>query len=68
MVKFYVIGKGLREDVEDRYYRYLVDATTTQPDSTKIQTLICSLLDIANLPITDNLLEEKDIQVNAYDS
>ncbi len=60
MVKFYVIGKGLKEDVEDRYYRYLTDVTTTLPHLTKIQTvLICSLLDIANLSITDKLLEWK---------
>jgi tetratricopeptide (TPR) repeat protein len=68
MVKFYVFGKGLEEDVEDRYYRYLTDVTTTLPDLTKIQTaLVCSLLDIANLPITDKLLERMEIQDHAYD-
>ena len=68
MVKFYVFGKGLKEDVEDRYYRYLTDATTTLPDLTKIQTaLVCSLLDIANLAITDKLLERMEIQDHAYD-
>jgi tetratricopeptide (TPR) repeat protein len=68
MVKFYVLGKGLKEDVEDRYYRYLTDVTTTLPDLTKIQTaLVCSLLDIANLSITDKLLERMEIQDHAYD-
>jgi tetratricopeptide (TPR) repeat protein len=67
MVKFYVFGKGLEEDVEDRYYRYLFDPSTSQPDISKIQTiLICSLLDIGNLPITDNLLEEMDLLTHAY--
>ena len=64
MVKFYVIGKGLKEDVEDRYYRYLTDVTTTLPDLAKIQTAImCSLLDIANLSITNKLLERMEIQI-----
>jgi tetratricopeptide (TPR) repeat protein len=68
MVKFYVFGKGLKEDVEDRYYRYLTDVTTTLPDLTKIQTaLVCSLLDIGNLPITDKLLEKMEIQRHVYD-
>jgi tetratricopeptide (TPR) repeat protein len=68
MVKFYVLGKGLKEDVEDRYYRYLTDPTTTHPDLEKIQTiLVCSLLDIANLPITDKLLERMEILNHAYD-
>ena len=46
MVKFYVFGKGLKEDVEDRYYRYLTYVpTAVQSDLTRIQTaLICSLL------------------------
>jgi tetratricopeptide (TPR) repeat protein len=68
MVKFYVFGKGLKEDVQDRYYRYLTDSETTQPDSIKIQTvLICSLLDIANLPITDQLLQSMAILSHAYE-
>jgi tetratricopeptide (TPR) repeat protein len=68
MVKFYVIGKGLKEDVEDRYYRYLTDVATTLPDLAKIQTAImCSLLDIANLSITDKLLERMGIQDHAYE-
>ena len=68
MVKFYVLGKGLKEDVEDRYYRYLTDVTTTLPDLTRIQTvIICSLLDIANLSITDKLLEKMEIQDHAYE-
>jgi tetratricopeptide (TPR) repeat protein len=68
MVKFYVFGRGLEEDVKDRYYRYLNDQFTMQPDSTKIQTtLICSLLDISSLPITDALLESMEILSHAYD-
>jgi tetratricopeptide (TPR) repeat protein len=68
MVKFYVFGRGLEEDVKDRYYRYLNDQVTMQPDSIKIQTmLICSLLDIANLPITEKLLERMEVQGHAYD-
>ena len=59
MVKFYVFGKGLLEDVRERYDRYLFNSMTMQHDSEKIQTIIvCSLLDIANLPITDKLLEK----------
>jgi tetratricopeptide (TPR) repeat protein len=68
MVKFFFFGNGLREDIEDRYYRYLTDVATNQPDLKKIQTmLICSLLDIANLPITEKLLERMEIQGDAYD-
>ena len=41
MVKFAVFGKGLREDVEDRYGRYLlVDANREKPDSNRIRTVI----------------------------
>jgi tetratricopeptide (TPR) repeat protein len=58
MVKFYVLGDGLRKDVERRYSHYLYDRDNDHPDTNKIQTmLVCSLLDIANLPITDKLLE-----------
>jgi tetratricopeptide (TPR) repeat protein len=68
MVKFYVFKKGLEEDVKDRYYRYLINQITMEPDSTKIQTtLICSLLDIANLPVTDQLLESMQVLTHAYD-
>ena len=68
MVKFNISGKGLKEDVEDRYYRYITDGSDTQqPDLGKIQTtLVCSLLDIVNLPITDNLLEKMDLRGTAY--
>jgi hypothetical protein len=63
MVKFFVFGKGLEGDVKDRYYRYLTDPITMQPDSTKIQAmLVCSLLDISNQPITDALLESMEIK------
>ena len=71
MVKFYVFGKGLEEDVEDRYYRYLTYVPTAveqQSDLTRIQAmLICALLDISNLPITDKLLEKMGILSTAYD-
>ena len=68
MVKFYVFGKGLEEDVQDRYYRYLFDQSTSQNDIIKIRTMIvCSLLDIGNLPITDKLLEEMNLLSHAYD-
>lgn len=61
MVKFAVIGKGLEEDVKERYDRYLVK------DPLSMQTmLVCSLLDIANLQITDNLLEDMDVIEYAY--
>ena len=68
MVKFNIFGKGLKEDVEDRYYRYITDGSDTQqPDLGKIQTiLVCSLLDIVNLPITDKLLEKMDLLRTAY--
>ncbi len=71
MVKFYVLGKGLDEDVKDRYYRYLFDTSSSsslQPDLAKIKTvLICSLLDIANLPITDKMLESMGVLKSAFD-
>jgi tetratricopeptide (TPR) repeat protein len=68
MVKFYVLGKGLGEDVKERYYRYLTDPMSMQPDPIKIQTMIiCSLLDIANLPITDKLLESMGVLSYAYE-
>jgi len=68
MVKFYVFGKGLQEDVEDRYYRYLFNQSTSQPEIKKIQVmLICSILDISNLPITNELLEQMNLLSYAYD-
>jgi tetratricopeptide (TPR) repeat protein len=67
MVKFYVFGKGLEEDVQDRYYRYLFDQSTSQNDIIRTQTmLVCSLLDIGNIPITDKLLEEMNLLSHAY--
>ena len=40
MVKFSVVGKGLREDVEDRYGRYLlIDKDREKPDSNRIRTV-----------------------------
>ncbi len=63
MVKFAVIGEGLRKDVEDRYLDYLIDQTSKIADPSKIQTiLVCSLLDIAGLQITDRLLNDMKIK------
>ncbi len=67
MVKFFVFGNGLHIDVRDRYLKYLIDQQTKLPDPSMIQTmLICSLLDIANLSITDKLLESMEILSYAY--
>jgi tetratricopeptide (TPR) repeat protein len=59
MVKFSVFRDGLLNDVIDRYGTYLIDPTNHLPDPSKIQTaLVCCLLDIANLQITDKLLSD----------
>ena len=51
LVKFLLLGDGLHKNVEDRYNTYL------SADSGKMQTmLVCSLLDIGSLPITDAFL------------
>lgn len=55
MVKFAVNGKGLEEDVKERYDRYLTDPMSVQT------MLICSLLDIANLETRDKLLEGMEL-------
>jgi hypothetical protein len=60
MVKFAVIGKGLEEDVKERYDRYLTDPMSMQT------MLVCSLLDIANLETTDKLLEGMELIEYAY--
>jgi tetratricopeptide (TPR) repeat protein len=60
MVKFSVFGKGLEQDVaemSDRYLRSKVERKTM---------LICSLLDISNTEITDNLLEKCGIVETAH--
>jgi tetratricopeptide (TPR) repeat protein len=61
MVKFLFLRDGLRTDVERRYNDYLND------DSRKMQTmLVCSLLDIGSLPITDELLQNMGLLTDAY--
>ena len=51
MVKFFLLGKGLREDVENRYKFYLFDSETKKPIGENIQTmLICALFSISNYP------------------
>ncbi len=69
MVKFSVFGKGLREDVEDRYGRYLlVDANREKPDSNRIRTvIICSLFHISTLQMTDELLDKMGLLAYAND-
>lgn len=60
MVKFSVFGKGLEQDVaemSDRYLRSQVERKTM---------LICSLLDISNTEITDNLLEKCGVLETAH--
>ena len=50
MVKFSVFGQGLDKDVEEMYDRYL-------RSEQRIKTmLICSLLDVSNIKITDSIL------------
>ena len=62
MVKFSVLGQGLEDDVKTRYEQYL------SKDEIKVETMIaCSLLDIANIPITDNILEKMNLLTYAYD-
>jgi tetratricopeptide (TPR) repeat protein len=62
LVKFYLFGGGLLHDVQRRYEDYL------QGDSEKIKTiLVCSLLDIASLPITEKLLDDMKLLKYAYD-
>jgi hypothetical protein len=61
MVKFFLLRDGLRTDVQRRYNDYL------NGDSRKMQTmLVCSLLDIGNLPITDELLQNMGLLRDAY--
>ena len=62
MVKFSLLKDGLHADVERRYDYYL------SSDPRKMQiTLVCSLLDIWNLRITDQLLQDMGFLREAYD-
>ncbi len=69
MVKFAVVGKGLREDVEDRYGRYLLaDANREKPDRNRICTvIICSLFHISTLQVTDEVLDKMELTTYAND-
>ena len=57
MVKFFLLGEGLRKDVKKRYGLYLIDSTNKEPIAENIQTIIiCALFSISNYPITDKIL------------
>ena len=66
MVKFFLLGKGLREDVENRYKFYLFDSETNKPIGENIKTmLICALYSISNYPITDKILDNMKVRKHA---
>lgn len=66
IVKFAVFTEGLRKDVDDRYDKYMRDPISRLPDSLKIQTaIVCSLLDITGITITDTLLESMNLKEHA---
>ena len=66
MVKFFLLGKGLREDVENRYKFYLFDSETNKPIGENIKTmLICALYSISNYPITDKILDNMQVRKHA---
>jgi tetratricopeptide (TPR) repeat protein len=56
MVKFFLFRFGLKEDVENRYDDFLRD----YPNRLKTM-VVTSLLDLANLQITDKLLEDMEL-------
>lgn len=60
MVKFAVLGKGLEKDIVEMVDRYL------RPQQEMKIMLICSLLDIPNLAITDKMLELCEVLESAY--
>jgi tetratricopeptide (TPR) repeat protein len=60
MVRFFTIGQGLREDVEEKYNRYL------QSQLEMKTMLVCSLLDISSVKITSNILEKCGVLKGAY--
>lgn len=68
LVKFFLVGKGLRDDVEDRYTRYLCNSESKpfKPIDENIQTMIiCALFSISNQTITDKILEDMKIKKSA---
>ena len=59
LIKFFIIGKGLNVDVEDRYSRYLYDNKLETFNEKKVELLITTfVLDFANIPITNYFLDE----------
>ncbi|MGC2684069.1 MAG: hypothetical protein WA323_19590, partial [Candidatus Nitrosopolaris sp.] len=60
MVKFSLFRQGLRHDVRERHDRYLKSASQMKA------MLICSLLDIPSLKITDTILERCSLLNSAY--
>jgi tetratricopeptide (TPR) repeat protein len=63
IVKFYLLGGGLRTDVKRRYDDYL----SGDSRALRVQImLVCSLLDIRSLPITDELLQEMGLLRETY--
>jgi len=66
MVKFFLLGKGLREDVEKRYKFYLFNSETKKPIAENIRTIfICALFSISNHKITDKDLEDMKVRTQA---
>ena len=62
MVRFFLLGHGLRTDIGRRYSDYLGS------DFKRLQAmLVCSLLHIGSLPITDELLQQIGLLREAYD-
>jgi tetratricopeptide (TPR) repeat protein len=62
IVKFFVLGKGLQADIENRFNRYLRDKPR------KMNTmLVCSLLSLSDVKITDDILRAMKILEPAYD-
>lgn len=60
MVKFSLFSQGLSNDVRERHDRYLKSPLRMKA------MLICSLLDIPNLKITDVILERCKVLKDAY--
>ena len=61
LVKFLVLREGLAEDVFNRYNRYLAR------DANNLTTmLVCSLLDLSGLQISENILKDKGLLEFAY--
>jgi hypothetical protein len=58
--KFSVFGQGLDKDVEEMYHRCLKSQLEMK------SMLICSLLDISNIGITNKVLERCGVLMGAY--